>query len=210
MQLAIHRWVAVAALATVGAVQAAPVDFVTQGSTYQYKVLGTDLWTGGSGGNWAPGVGLSTFDNFATANPISGWATGTAAFGNSGSWTTAWAANTDLAIYKTFEVSGMVTGDLTLNVASDNGFLIFLNDQLLAQENAEGFTSYWEYTFTLSPGSAYINSGTNVLKILAEDHGGATFFDMKLSGSVVPSPGSLALAGLALLGLAATGRRGAR
>lgn len=207
MQLAMHRWVAVAALATVGAVQAAPVDFVAQGSTYQYKVLGTDLW---SGGGWAPGVGLSTFDNFAAANPISGWATGTAAFGNAGGAVTAWAANTDLALYKTFEVSGMVTGDLKLNVASDNGFLIFLNDQLLAQANAEGFTSYWEYTFTLSPGSAYINSGTNVLKILAEDHGGLTFFDMKLSGNVVPSPGSLALAGLALLGLAAAGRRGAR
>lgn len=207
MQIAIHRWVAAAALVAAGAVQAAPVDFVAQGSTFQYKTLDTDLW---SGGGWAPGVGLSTFDTFAAANPVGGWATGTAAFGNSGAFTTAWAANTDLALSKTFEVSGMATGDLTLNVASDNGFLIFLNDQLLAQANAEGFTSYWEYTFTLSPGSAYINSGTNVLKILAEDHGGATFFDMKLSGSVVPSPGTLALAGLALLGLAAAGRRGAR
>lgn len=206
MQSIVHRWVVAVALTVVGAAQATPVVFVDQNSSYQYKTLSSDLWAGST---WAAGVGLSTFDNFAAANPISGWATGTAAFGNAGGASTNWAAGTDLAIYKTFDVGGTPTGNLTLNVASDNGFLIFLNDQLVAQQNAEGFTSYWEYTFTLSPSSAYINSGTNVLKILAEDHGGATFFDMKLSGHV-PEPGSLALAGLALLGLAASLRRSAR
>lgn len=206
MQSTIQRWLVAAALTVAGAVQATPVTFVDTGHSYQYKALSTDLW---SGSGWAAGVGLSTFDSFASANPISGWATGNSAFGNAGGATTAWAAGTDLAIYTTFEVNGAPTGDLTLNVASDNGFLIFLNDQLVAQQNAEGFTSYWEYTFTLSPATSYIVGGTNTIKILAEDHGGSTFFDMKLAGHV-PEPGSLALAGLALLGLAAARRRASR
>lgn len=208
MQSSIQRWVVAAALTVAGAVQAAPVTFVDQGASYQYKTLDSDLW---SGSGWAAGVGLSTFDNFAAANPISGWATGNAVFAGSPSVVggTQWNANTDLAIYTTFEVNGTPTGDLTLNVASDNGFLIFLNDQLVAQQNAEGYTSYWEYTFTLSPATSYLVGGTNTLKILAEDHGGSTYFDMKLSGHV-PEPGSLALAGLALMGLAAARRRAAR
>lgn len=190
--------------AAIGAV-AGPVTLVNTGQTYNYKVIG-DLW-GAGGASWA-GVNLATFDNFATANPISGWATGQSAFGNGSGLpqNTNWTANTDLALYTTFNLADMLSGSMTLNVASDNGFAIFLNDQLLAKENAEGYTSIWEYTFSNS--SSLLVSGVNTLKILAEDHGGATYFDMKLSGTV-PEPGSLALAGLALLGLAAARRRSA-
>lgn len=182
---------------------AAPVTFVDTGHSYKYSIIG-DLW-GAGGASWA-GVNLATFDNFAAVNPISGWSTGNSAFGNNSGLpqATNWAANTDLALYTTFNVSGSPTGSITLKVASDNGFLVFLNDQLLAKENAEGYTGYWEYTFTNS--SALLSGGTNVLKILAEDHGGATFFDMQLTG-YVPEPGSLALVGLALAGLGVGRRR---
>lgn len=180
---------------------ATPVTFVDTGQSFKYSIIG-DLWP-----NWAS-VNLATFDNFAAANPISGWSTGNSAFGNPYSlpFATPWAADTDLALYTTFNVSGSPTGSITLKVASDNGFLVFLNDQLLAKENAEGYTGYWEYTFTNS--SALLSAGTNALKILAEDHGGATFFDMKLTGNTnVPEPGSLALVGLALAGLGVSRRR---
>lgn len=182
---------------------ASTVTLVDTGSTYKYKVIG-DLW--GSGGSSWGGVNLATFDNFATANPITGWSTGNSAFGNGSGLpqNTSWVANTDLALQTTFNLSDMASGLMTLNVASDNGFAIFLNDQLLAKDNAEGYTSIWEYTFSNS--SAYLVQGVNTLKVLAEDHGGATYFDMKLTANV-PEPGSLALAGLALLGLGAARRR---
>lgn len=186
------------------AVQAAEITLVNTGTSYNYTVI-PDLW-GSGGGNWGS-VGLATFDNFVAVNPVSGWSTGNSGFGNApiGSTPvgTPWAADTDLALLTTFNYAGGIGGPLTLNVAADNGFVIFLNDVQLAKENAEGFTSYWEYTFSVS--SSLLLNGANTIKVLAEDHGGLTHFDMKLAGQA-PAPASLALLGVALLGVAAARR----
>ena len=172
---------------------ATPTSFIEQGDEWNYTTLSFDLW------NIWSSVDYNTFD-FSSAT----YNTGEAAFGNASTYTTYWQANTDLALMQSFVFNGSLNGDLTLNVASDNGFVIFLNGQQIAKENAEGFTHYWEYTFTIDANSLLM--GTNVVEVLAEDHGGLTFFDMELIGSVnVPEPGVLIMFALALIGI---GRRG--
>jgi hypothetical protein len=86
---------------------------------------------------------------------------------------------------------------------------VFVNGQQVAKENAEGYTKYWEYTFSL-PASLF-SAGDNTIEVLAEDHGGATFFDLELTGDVtsapVPEPGTITLLGIGMLGLAVFGKR---
>jgi hypothetical protein len=180
-------------LGLVSNASAAPVTLVDQGSQWQYTTLSFDLWPSMN----APYSSV----NWTTA---ASWSTGNAPFGNSTYQTTYWTAGTDLALLQTFNVSGLVAGSATLNVASDNGFIIFLNGTQIANKNAEGYTNYWEYTLPVS-GSLF-STGVNELAVLAEDHGGATCFDMKLTADVrpVPLPAAVVLFGTGLAGLAGT------
>ena len=181
------------AIASTGAV-AAPMTMIDQGANFDYQTLSTDLYTS----SW-DSIDYSTFD----FNTATGWSNGNAAFGNRpGDYTTYWAADTDLALQTEFDFSG-VASDLTLNVASDNGFVIFLNGTKIAQENDEGYTSYWEYTLNIDP--SLLLQGSNSIQVLAEDHGVLTFFDMKLSSSnvvaSVPEPATITLLAAGLIGL---------
>mgnify|MGYP000983202067 CR=1 FL=1 len=189
---------ALAAVASSAA--SAPMTIVADHAAgWQYQTIAADLWP-----DWAA-VNYSTY----TANATGSWSTGTAAFGNAVGATTNWTANTDLALQYTFNFLG-TAADLRLNVAVDNGFAIFLNGVQVAKDNAEGSFSYWEYTFNLNPND--LAQGPNVLQVLAEDHGGGTYFDLKLSSTDVdparvPVPATMVLLATGLLGLAALRRR---
>lgn len=155
-----------------------PLTVIQQGDLWNYSIFSSpDLWT-----NWST-IGYHSFD-WANAN----WFSGNAAFGNPHQlpYNTYWPANTDLALQRNITLLGTLSS-VTLNVASDNGFIVFVNGVQIAKENAEGYTSYWEYSFSNINPSAFIN-GENTISVLAEDHGGATFFDMQMTGDFTPIP----------------------
>lgn len=189
-----------ALLAAGGLAQAMPVEIVSQQATWNYNTTSADLLTD------FVNRGFGDFTTYYT-----GTSSGQAAFGNSGSGVpapnTVWGANTDLALQTTATLAGTVIGDVTLNLAVDNGAIVFVNGVKVFAAMAEGFTSIWEYT-TAVDGSLF-TVGLNTISVLTEDHGGATYFDMQLIAeqgiaSSVPEPASLLLL---LTGLTAFGIR---
>ncbi len=172
---------------------AVPVTMVDQGASWNYTTLGFDAW---------PVWGSIDYSSVNWNSP--GWLVGNAAFGNTWTYNTYWAANTDLGLQTTYNLSGSIS-NVFLQVAVDNGFAVFINGQLAVQANAEGFTNYWEYIIPIA--NNYFVQGLNTISVIVEDHGGGTFFDLRLIADVnpqvpAPEPSTFVLVGGAVAGAA--------
>jgi hypothetical protein len=141
-----------------------------------------------------------------------GWLTGLAPFGNhccngdGFDFVTPWPADGDLDddlwVKTAVDFTGFDLSTITWNLGVDNGFKLYLNGSLIDSDNAEGYTSQWEYTGAF--GAAAV-PGINIVAVALEDHGGLTAFDMEINGTAavpdVASTLTLLVTGIGLLGI---------
>ncbi len=154
-------------------------------------------------------VSFPTAPNLSGAAGVLGdWLTNPASPG--GAWTSVqaipstWAINTETAIvYEIGAGGGLANVGLSLGV--DNGIFVWLDGTYLFGTRRAGGSSPGEYVLALPN----LTAGTHYLQIMREDHGGATGYAIELTADVkkVPEPGTLALLGFTLTGLAFTRRR---
>lgn len=185
---------------------AAPANLISGGSSgWNYGIIGgsqhqnlaNNFWSVNYGSvNWAtPGTGQGAFGN-TLATPgqsaLGNWLNGQGMYLPS---QTPWDNQTALMLKKNFTYDPSF-GQVSLNVASDNGFIVWINGKEVYRSTGDWFTSYWEYNNLTVP-SSFLNSGNNTLYALAIDDAplhvwDATFFDLS-ANAAVPLPPALIL-----------------
>ena len=190
-------------LLTCSQVSLASVTILEQQSVWNYNVTPTNF-----GQNGLASVDYAGFQSEYVGNLV-----GQAAFGNATvpgfPPNTAWTVGTDLALQQIVNIGGTVNGDVTLNLAVDNGAKVFVNGTEVFFADAGGFTSIWEYSQSVA-GNLFL-VGMNEISVLTSDYGGLTYFDMELVAAdgitPIPVPAAAWLFGSALLGLVGYSRK---
>jgi hypothetical protein len=89
----------------------------------------------------------------------------------------------DLWVRTSIDLTGITLSTVVWGLGVDNGFKLYAKGVLVGEGNAEGFTFCWEYSGGF--GGALV-PGINVIDVALEDHGGATAFDMEITGDTAP------------------------
>lgn len=169
-----------------------------------------DFWTYNQtaiGTNFGPNPTFS-YSDFTSG--FTGANYGQAAFGNANHGSapfpnTNWDANSALFLRMILIFPGSLVTNIILNVAVDNGAAVFINGTKVFEADAGGYTSApppgsWEYANIAIADGLFVD-GHNEIAVIANDYGGATYFDMQLTATLVPEPSALLIMAMALMGL---------
>lgn len=175
-------------------------NIIDYGSNWgYYQASGSEYtWNAYDGSFYTANLG--SFD-WSKINKVSNGAFGNSEIGFDPTVQTYWSDNTGLALEKTFNLSGKLN-NAEIDYGIDNGAVIYVNGVEVSRLIEEGYG--WQNEHSLTLASSLFKTGSNMIQVLAEDHGGATWFDLQLKGDVTgvtptPEPSAIIL-GLMSLG----------
>lgn len=191
-----------------GLISIASATTIVDNSTYGYynDKLGDFFYVAGD-----PTVTFTTAPDLSlAASGLGNWLSNPSSLNSS--WTatavtipSSWKIYDETAIIYKFDGGATGLTDVVAKFGVDNGIFVWLDGAFLKGWQAAGGSSEWEYSLDLGS----LSAGVHYLQILREDHGGATDYDVLVTGEAapVPEPATMLLFGTGLAGLATIGRR---